>query len=397
MITEIEIEGFKSFGSPPEKIRLGPLNFLVGANASGKSNLLSALEFLKLAVTHDVNYAVNELGGAFNLINRTGLSPNRQLRLRIAAESIKETIKYFEYEFTLDFDNKENAPIIVNEQLRTKTNSDNKEEKFEFIRNKTEFTITESSLSDFWPKGKIYLLPENDKARLLVSGVGIRLLSSIRFLIEQWRFFDISPNIARHPMPSSTSNLHLGKEGQYLADILHECSETMPKDSFGFGGADRFLQGFIPGFDRLGELYLSEADSRSFELIEDNLTGTIRQYAAADGVIRLLALFAIAEWVAKKGSLIMIEEPENGLHPYLAEHIVQLFREASEDLGAQFLITTHNPNFMNYLNPEEIILFAKNEGLTKTKRASSVEDIEISLKYFSLGELWEQGALGGIP
>ena len=45
MITKLEIEGFKSFGSPAEKIELGPLNFIVGANATGKTNLLHALRF----------------------------------------------------------------------------------------------------------------------------------------------------------------------------------------------------------------------------------------------------------------------------------------------------------------------------------------------------------------
>ena len=54
MITELSIEGFKSFGSPAEAIELGPLNFVVGANASGKSNLLCALRFLQNAVVHDV-------------------------------------------------------------------------------------------------------------------------------------------------------------------------------------------------------------------------------------------------------------------------------------------------------------------------------------------------------
>ena len=63
MITELSIEGFKSFGSPAETIELGPLNFVVGANASGKSNLLGALRFLQNAVAHDVSYAVSEMGG----------------------------------------------------------------------------------------------------------------------------------------------------------------------------------------------------------------------------------------------------------------------------------------------------------------------------------------------
>ena len=50
MITELQVENFKSFGSEMSRLALQPLNFIVGANASGKTNLLSALRFLKIAL-----------------------------------------------------------------------------------------------------------------------------------------------------------------------------------------------------------------------------------------------------------------------------------------------------------------------------------------------------------
>ena len=59
-ITELRIEGFKSFGSPMQRLALGSLTFIVGANASGKTNMLSALQFLKMAVLQNVEYACNE-------------------------------------------------------------------------------------------------------------------------------------------------------------------------------------------------------------------------------------------------------------------------------------------------------------------------------------------------
>ena len=85
MITELEIEGFKSFGSPAEKIELGPLNFIVGANATGKTNLLHALRFLQNAVNHDVSYAVRKLGGSAEVSNKR-LHQHRPVRLAIKVE-----------------------------------------------------------------------------------------------------------------------------------------------------------------------------------------------------------------------------------------------------------------------------------------------------------------------
>jgi len=59
MIASVSIEGFKSFGSPAKPIALGPLNFIVGANASGKTNFVSALKFLQSALLHGLDHTVN--------------------------------------------------------------------------------------------------------------------------------------------------------------------------------------------------------------------------------------------------------------------------------------------------------------------------------------------------
>ena len=53
MISELKIEGFKSFGMGAHPMPLGPLTFLVGANAAGKTNVISALRFLRTAVGYN--------------------------------------------------------------------------------------------------------------------------------------------------------------------------------------------------------------------------------------------------------------------------------------------------------------------------------------------------------
>src|SRR5688572_12892312 len=70
MITEIKIEGFKSFGMGTHPIQLGPLTFLVGANASGKTNILSALRFLRTCALQNAEFAVEEFGGLAEVRNK---------------------------------------------------------------------------------------------------------------------------------------------------------------------------------------------------------------------------------------------------------------------------------------------------------------------------------------
>ena len=108
MITHFSIEGFKSFGSPAEIIQLGSLNIVVGANASGKSNLIGALKFLQNAVIHDVSYAVSELGG-------TAEVRNKRLRQRRQPKPVRLTLQLDnEFKFPLpdDSEDEETANVV---------------------------------------------------------------------------------------------------------------------------------------------------------------------------------------------------------------------------------------------------------------------------------------------
>ena len=56
-----------------------------------------------------------------------------------------------------------------------------------------------------------------------------------------------------------------------------------------------------------------------------------------------------------------------------------------------------NPDFLDELEAKEIILCDKVNGITQVRHAADVKDVQGFKKYFRLGELWEQGTLGGIP
>ena len=132
-----------------------------------------------------------------------------------------------------------------------------------------------------------------------------------------------------------------------------------------------------------------------FKIVLEGVRPQIWRRVLVPADIRLLALMVIANWTAKRSSLIAIDEPENGVHPHLSEHIVQVFRTASEE--RQLIVTAHNPAFLDHLEPQEVILCDKKGGVTKVHRASDVQQIETFRKRFQLGELWVQGVLESIP
>ena len=407
MITEIKIEGFKSFGTPSQKLQLGPLNFVVGANASGKTNLIQSLRFLRYAVRENVEYAVNELGGIAEVRNKVlrkridlklvtiSLKIELKEQVRIAHSNRKSpiTIAGFDYTLELDLRDESGLPVIHSEELRADIKGEKGQQvQYKLSRNKDEVAIIDETMDGKSDVRKLKVPPQ--ETTRLALGVGFFSIPAVvlRDVILNWRFYNISPERARLPF-KETPEVDLGPAGENLAVILHKI-ETLN----GKGALDSVvagLKGVVPGFLNIKTLQLPIEGKWAFQILEEKIKGTMNPDSISDGTIRLLALMVIAHWSAKNSSLIIIEEPENGLHPHLSEHIVNLLRAASEK--RQFMITTHNPTFLDYVNPDEVILCDKMEGFTKLRKGADVAQIDSFRKHFRLGELWVQGTLGGIP
>ena len=404
MIKELEIEGFKSFGTPAEKLYLEKLNFAVGANASGKTNLLSALKFLQNSVRQDVEFAVNDLGG--NLEVRNKLLRQRDepkpVRIRVVIDTEVEfhvskkqqwKISGFEYELTLDLREQLNIPTIKKEVIFAKLSTNGETRKFTLQRDQSHLSISDPLGPG---DGKLEIsVPEQEKTRLAL-GVGFFAPACVilKEEINRWRFFNITPDVARQPC-RETADCDLGPSGENLAVILHKIESATKKPPQDFDAIVSGLRGVVPGFRSIKTRQLPVEGKWAFQLVEDKIKGFINPASASDGTIRLLTLLVITTWMARTASFVAIEEPENGLHPHLSEHIVQILREASQK--TQLLVTTHNPSFLDHLKPSEVILCDKVDGFTKLRRASDVTEIESFRKHFDLGELWVQGTLGGIP
>ena len=406
MITELEIEGFKSFGSPAEKIELGPLNFIVGANASGKTNLLHALRFLQNAVNHDVPYAVSELGGSAEVSNKR-LHQNRPVRLAIKVEKEfratlsewggsqdredKVVVGPFEYQLTLELRSFETTPSIEQELMHAEVERDSEANTATLTRNGKEvsyFDPTAPRSGGF--QRDTFSVPEQESTRLALAAVGFRYIPAAYLCsqIRGWCFHNIIPGVARQPY-GEEAGVTLGSAGEKLATILHGMTDE-ERSSIVHG-----LKGIVPGFEGLETAKLPIEDTLAFQIVEDELNEAINPISASDGTVRLLALLVLTTWSAQRSSLIAIEEPENGVHPHLAENIVDMLRSASEH--SQLIVTTHEPDLLDHLEPSEVILCDKEDGFTKLRKASSVADIERFRRHFSLGELWEQGVVGAIP
>jgi predicted ATPase len=404
MIRELRIEGFKSFGVGTIPMYLGPLTFFVGANASGKTNIISALRFLRTATLHNVEIAVDDFGGLAEVRNKI-LRERREskplaLRLKLAPlagrfrmSNVPIEIPNATYELKLHVRKESGLPEIVSEDLVAEVHSGDKAPSEYRLSRTSEAVEIDDPLAGS-KKGRQRLpVPPQERLRLAV-GVGFYSLPCVllRSYIEGWSFFNISPQVARAPYKES-AEVNLGSAGEYLSVILHKMEKENGKDSLETIIAG--IKGAIPGFKGIKTTQLPVENKWAFQVLEDRIRGAINPESVSDGTIRLLALMVISVWSSRRSSLLAIEEPENGLHPHLAEHIVSVLRDASQH--RQILVTTHNPAFLDFLEPKEVLLCDKIEGFTKVKSAADIAEVTQFKRRFRLGELWEQGVLGGIP
>lgn len=176
-----------------------------------------------------------------------------------------------------------------------------------------------------------------------------------------------------------------------------------------FDNRDRFVElekrftSLVPNISRIK---LDQDDRRNnvLFLIDQYSDFAIPTASVSDGTLRILAFLTALYDVSQPG-LICFEEPENGIHPWLLNKLMQLLQTVSTEgisgKPAQIIITTHSPVLLNYVKPEQIrAVELDDKGQTKisalpleSKRFQAAMDAYDG----ELGELWFTNIFGGNP
>ena len=99
----------------------------------------------------------------------------------------------------------------------------------------------------------------------------------------------------------------------------------------------------------------------------------------SDGVLLVLAYLTI-----------LVEEPENGMHPKRLQEVLGILRElVKEQSKTQVILTTHSPYVLDLFEPEEVSLCQMGEdGAVSVHRLSESQKVKEQAKIFTLGEIW---------
>jgi predicted ATPase len=116
---------------------------------------------------------------------------------------------------------------------------------------------------------------------------------------------------------------------------------------------------------------------------------------ASDGSLRTMALVTLLKQPeADLPAILILDEPELGLHPYAIDVVAGLLRAASNH--TQVIVATQSTAFVNCFEPEDVVVVNRS-GMESTFERQSAEKLGEWLDDYSLAELWEKNVIGGRP
>jgi predicted ATPase len=422
MIRQVAINNFKSLHDVSAEFK--PLTIIIGPNASGKSNLLDALEAVQRLVRFKgttmpypipreepreerPTILVNEV--LWRKANPTISEIFWQIDCHLSPEQNtpeqksffqQENESNFSYQLGVSNFSENDIPIISKEQLTANWPSSVGQHIYlsrQGINVKvgrlTRHLSLASEQSDMSP---------SDLALHYYARPSFPAIMSFRDYVLKWQFYKIIPDQIRSYRFSRYfgPNRRLLKDGSNLANVLHYLSEKQPADF-------EYIQSEIHSTLGFSRLYTEEEKDdestnrpgRVHFKAEEEQFADLKPFGPdnlSDGTLGLLALLTVLS-VSDPAPLICLEEPERSIHPQLLRRLAYYIREAAQH--TQLIITTHSAEFLDHFDPYEqeylqiLIAYRDLEGATKFVPIRNLQNVQKWLEDYMLGQIWTMGQI----
>jgi predicted ATPase len=218
----------------------------------------------------------------------------------------------------------------------------------------------------------------------------------LRDPVRRWHLYHVNDTSSSSPFFKTAKvneNRFLHPDGRNLAAFLYLLREWH-EDSYRF--IVQTVQQVAPFFDdfQLEPLELNP-ETIKLEWRHKNSDQQFDASSLSDGTLRFIMLTTLFLQPEKyRPSLILVDEPELGLHPYAIEKLAALVRQAS--VNTQVIMSTQSPLLLDYFEPEEILVADRVNGGTQLTRLQSPQ-LKKWLEDYSMGQLWEKNEIGGRP
>lgn len=353
-LCKVIIEGFKSIESA--ELQLADLNVVIGANGSGKSNLIGVFRLLERVLSHNLQVYV-------------GSEPDRLLhhgRKKTSALSLDFAFDKNSYGF-----------------------------KLKAAQDSMIFEYERVDYSGYWSYGEPIAAGHKESkleeaAKSYHNKIPQYVFPKVRNLVV-YHFHDTSDTSPAKQTCDVSDNRAFRPDAANLPSYLYWLQEKHPVQ---FRHIEEHIRLVAPFFDRF-ELAPSRLNDKKVKLEwrQKGSDAYFDAYSLSDGTIRFICLATLL-LQPKPPALILLDEPELGLHPFAIRILAEMIEAASKRV--QVILATQSVTLLNNFEPKDVIV-AENDGLKTSFNRLDEEKLKQWLDEFSIGELWEKNVLGGRP
>ncbi len=344
----IEISGYKSIKS--ERIDLNPINLLIGANGSGKSNFISFFDFLNRLYNKNLNDYIALTGGENKILHK--------------GQKVTDTIN-----FKVEFENGNNGY-----SANLKLGSDG-------------LIFTEERL--IYRSDKGIDISRSDREARIKTTDNYRAKYVIRYLegFRKYHFHDTSDK-SPFTIPSHIENdiYYLYCNGANLAAFLYNIKE---EEKIVYNKIVKTIQSIAPYFSDF--FFVPNAEDFVKLQWKDKYSDTV--YGVndlSDGTIRFIAL-TVLFMQPNLPDTIIIDEPELGLHPSAIAKLAGMIKSVSAK-GSQVIIATQSTDLISHFSPDSIITVDQIDGCSKFNRLDA-NKLQEWLEDYTIDDLWKRNII----
>ncbi|MDW8103561.1 MAG: AAA family ATPase [Armatimonadota bacterium] len=367
-LERLQVEGYKSIRNAD--IRFERLNVLIGANGSGKSNLIDLFRFMRRLAEGDLQATVGQAGGAESLLHYGRKNTDRlsiHLWFRRSASLLNG------YACTL---------------LPTSGDSFVFEEERVFFQDTSRY----EKPYDEWVGTAGHRETKLWEAASR-SGVARHVLE----VMQSWQvyhFHDTSSSAKVKQTGDIEDNRALHADAGNLAAYLYLLREKHPEHYRLIVETIRLAAPFFGDFVlRPSELNREKIRLEWRERGQDHIFGA---HDLSDGTLRFICLAALLlQPPERMPQTVVLDEPELGLHPAAIATLAGMMRSASA--YKQIVVATQSVTLVNQFSPEEVIVVERGEDGASIFRRVDSSGIASWLEEYALGEVWEKNLIGGRP
>lgn len=397
MITKLRLKNFLSYKDVT--VTFNDFNVIVGANASGKTNLAKAINTLRSLMVGGFNSIEDFDAFMENTFNKNSpeteslifeIEVDNPIELKLV-DGRKIIFNRHHYYLELEY-----SKGVVKETYKAYEKGSSKPYPIlQRKENSAKFASLKYDVSKPLDDELDETTLENIQFQPLVGKTASPFLRMIINAYTEYLYiYTLLPQEIIRPFVSRNQKV-VSVLGTNLAGVLQYYKTHKPEV---IESINEILKRNIPNFVSVGTkdlgisnnylFYVEEADGKKYMLNELS-EGT-------DVFVAMVTAMVTSQYIELPEhymGVMIVEEPERNLHPQLMEELVALAKSLTGKF--QVIITTHSSDMIAHLQPEDLILLDKKENGTRVKRVTKSKDVSKYLEQFSLDQIWLNNDLGG--